>query len=99
MARLAVAALADAHDSTCRLYLANTLIHTRDLARATGLDYEPPSPDTLAIALGRMRQFPADERAQGKAYAEVPDLPTSTQLEELLAWSGRLPVWAPSLRP
>lgn len=72
-------------------YLADTLIHTWDLAQSMGFDYDAPDEETLSIALSAMRRVPSTERGPGKPYDGVPDFPISSTVEEILLLSGRLP--------
>jgi uncharacterized protein (TIGR03086 family) len=77
------------------MQVADTLIHTWDLARSLGFPYSPRE-DIAELALRRMRALPAVARGKGKAFAEVrtsPDASQLTVLDQLLLYSGRDILW------
>lgn len=94
-ARHTAEALAHAPADSFEAHLTNTLIHTWDLARAIQIDFDPPRPDALDIALGCLRRMPPDARGEGRAFAAAPDFPAGSAMEEVLLLSGRFPGWRP----
>jgi uncharacterized protein (TIGR03086 family) len=79
------------------MQIADTLIHTWDLAKSLQLPYAPPE-DVAELALRRMRALPAVARGDGRAFAEVRDSPDAshlTLLDQLLLYSGRDVLWIP----
>jgi uncharacterized protein (TIGR03086 family) len=74
-------------------HLTNTLVHTWDLAQAIQIDFDPPRPDLLDIALDCLRRMPPDMRGEGKAFAATPDFCSGSVIEEVLLLSGRSPSW------
>lgn len=91
IARSAVSALAVATAAARGRYIADTLIHTWDLARALEFDFDVPGEGTLSIARAAIRRVSERERGQHKPYGEVPDFPALSSLEEILVLSGRIP--------
>lgn len=77
------------------LHLTNTLVHTWDLAQAIQIDFDPPRPDVLDIALGCLRRMPPGMRGDGKAFAATTDSCSGSAIEEVLLLSGRSPSWRP----
>jgi uncharacterized protein (TIGR03086 family) len=75
------------------LHLTDTLLHTWDLAKATGFDLDKPSIDVLEVALGCLRRLPPQLRGSGRPFAPIVDFPVGSEMEELLALSGRDPAW------
>lgn len=78
---------------------AEVIAHGWDLARGTGLPWDPPA-ETCEAALGGLRGMLSPEyRGEGKAFGvevEAPD--DASPLDRLLAFSGRDPNWVPSRR-
>lgn len=73
---------------------AEALTHGWDLARATGLPWDPPAPacETALAALGGMLQ--PEHRGPGKPFGvEVPVPDDAPALDRLLGFSGRDPSW------
>ncbi|WP_160148750.1 maleylpyruvate isomerase N-terminal domain-containing protein [Amycolatopsis alkalitolerans] len=87
-ARHAAHALARANGSAPRdafeSHLTNTVVHTWDLAQAIRIDFDPPWPDVLDIALNCVRR--TQPRADGEGWAF---LPCGSAMEEILVRSGR----------
>lgn len=83
-----------------KMQVADTLIHTWDLARSLGFPYSPQE-DIAELVLRRMRALPAAARGEGKAFAEVRTSPEASQLtilDQLLLHSGRDILWLPPPR-
>jgi uncharacterized protein (TIGR03086 family) len=81
------------------MQIADTLIHTWDLARAVEIDYTP-RPEIADLVLRRMRSVPEAARGEGKPFGAarvVPDTEELTTLDRLLLLSGRDIVWRPAL--
>lgn len=91
-ARLAIEALEGESDAAWHTYLANTLIHTWDLARAIGFDYDPPEAEILSIAVRSLEGIADEERGVGALYGYVPNFPALSDTERMLLLSGRMPV-------
>lgn len=70
-------------------HVANTLIHTWDLAQATQLDFERPSPQAVDIALRYLHRLPPESRGQGRLFAEIRDFPAAAPMDEVVFLSGR----------
>lgn len=87
----ALARAADAGEELFESHLASTLIHTWDLAQATRLELDLPSPHALDIALRYLRRLPPESRGQGKPFAAILDFPPAAPLDEVLFLSGRIP--------
>lgn len=87
----ALARAGDADDELFESHLTNTLIHTWDLARATWLEFDPPSPHAVDIALRYLRRLPPESRGQGKPFAAILDFPAAAPMDEVLFLSGRAP--------
>ncbi len=86
-------------DSVLRMYLSELIVHTWDLARATG---QQPSWDPAAVAAAltfMQTALPADIRGDAED-AEVPFAPVvptpddAAPIDRLVAWCGRNPDWA-----
>jgi uncharacterized protein (TIGR03086 family) len=93
-ARHAAEALARAGDAAEELFethLANTLIHTWDLAQATWFDFHPPGPDVIDIALRCLHRVPPESRGSDRPFAVALDFPAAAPLDEILFLSGRAP--------
>lgn len=75
------------------LHLTTMLLHTWDLAKAAGFDFDPPAIDVIEIALGCLRRLPPHLRGVGKPFAPAADFPAGSALDELLVLSGRSPAW------
>lgn len=93
-ARHAAEALARAGDAAEELFeahLANTLIHTWDLAQATWFDFDPPGPEVIGIALRYLHRLPAESRGPGKPFAAALDFPAAAPMDEVLFLAGRIP--------
>jgi uncharacterized protein (TIGR03086 family) len=74
-----------------QMQVADTLIHTWDLAAAAGLDFDA-DPTVLDLALIAMRQVPEQARGAGKPFGPAREgAADSSGLEELLRLSGRDP--------
>lgn len=72
-----------------RFGVADVLIHTWDLARATGLD-ETLDPDEVAIVYEML--LPNDERMRGPAFAPKVEVPEDVDAQtRLIAFTGRRP--------
>lgn len=84
------------------MQIADTVIHTWDLARAIGFDYTP-QPDIADLVLRRMQAVPAVARGEGKPFGAALEEPQPeahmTTLDRLLLLSGRDFAWQPSPRP
>jgi uncharacterized protein (TIGR03086 family) len=72
-------------------HLANTLIHTWDLAQAIQIDFDPPNPLALEIALGYVRRLPPECRGSGKPFAKSLNYPAAASMDEVLFLAGRSP--------
>ncbi|MEL7975239.1 TIGR03086 family metal-binding protein [Isoptericola sp. F-RaC21] len=72
------------------MQLCDTVIHTWDLAHATGLPYAP-EPQVARTVLRRMEAVPGSARGPGRAFAEVPEQPgpATSALGRILLLSGR----------
>jgi uncharacterized protein (TIGR03086 family) len=107
-ARYAAAALDGAADANLRAaapaggrspeylfesHLANTLIHTWDLAQAIQIDFDRPDPQAIDIALRYLHRLPPESRGQDKPFAESLDFPSTAPMDEVLFLSGRSPAW------
>lgn len=79
-------------------HLANTLIHTWDLAQAIQIDFDCPSLPAIEIALRYLRQLPPAARGQAGPFAESLDYPPAEPMHEVLYLSGRFPGWRPAGR-
>ncbi len=86
-------------DGVLRMYLSELLVHTWDLARATGQD-PAWDPAAVAAAITFMHSaLPADIRGDAED-AEVPFAPVvptandAAPIDRLVAWCGRNPDWA-----
>ncbi|MPQ96684.1 TIGR03086 family protein [Modestobacter sp. I12A-02628] len=89
LGRLPVAAAID------RFYTADVLMHTWDLARATGQD-DRLDPAACADLLAGMVQMEQLLRASGQYGARV-DVPADADVQtRLLGFIGRDPAWSPS---
>lgn len=76
------------------MQLCDTLIHTWDLARATGFAYEP-DPGIAQTVLRRLESVPGSARGPGRAFGEIqgsPD-PAASVLERIVVLSGRTVGW------
>jgi uncharacterized protein (TIGR03086 family) len=83
------------------MQIADTLIHTWDLARSIDLEYVP-RPDVAELVLGRMQAVPAMARGEGRPFAairETGDAEGLSVLDRLLLLSGRDIAWVPGTRP
>lgn len=83
------------------MQIADTLIHTWDLAQAIGFDYEP-RPEIARLVLQRMGAIPDAARGDGKAFGHaqtVADAERLSTLDRLLLLSGRDLAWRSSLKP
>lgn len=89
---IALARAGDAGDELFESHVANTLIHTWDLAQATRLEFDPPSPHAIDITLRYLRRLPPQSRGRGKAFAVILDFPAAAPMDEILFLSGRTPV-------
>lgn len=74
-------------------HITNTLIHTWDLARAIELDFDLPEPPILDMALRTLRRLPERLRGSGRPFAEIPQRPARSVMDEVLLLSGRSPDW------
>jgi hypothetical protein len=90
-AAFALARAGDAGEELFESHLANTLIHTWDLAQATGLDFDLPNPHTIDIALRYLHRLPPESRGQDKPFAAIGDFPAAAPMDEVLFLSGRQP--------
>ncbi|CAM3450681.1 maleylpyruvate isomerase N-terminal domain-containing protein [Isoptericola cucumis] len=74
------------------MQLCDTVIHTWDLARATGLECEVDD-DVADLVLRRMEQIPDTARGEGMAFAVVraPLEPGDSTLDRIVRLSGRIP--------
>lgn len=78
------------------MQVADTMIHTWDLARSVAIEFEP-NHDVVELVLARMRQIPDAARGAGKPFGparRVPDEDISS-MEEILLLSGRDTSWHP----
>jgi len=75
---------------------AEVIAHGWDLARATGRPWDP-SPTACVSTLGTLRAMLTPEyRGPGRGFGvEVPAPDAATNLDRLLAFTGRDPNWAP----
>ena len=92
-ARSAADLLARSADDLFESHLANTLIHTWDLAQAIQIDFDLPDPRAIDIAVKFLHGLRSDSRGWSKAFAEIVDLPAASQMDEILLLSGRGPDW------
>lgn len=76
------------------MQLCDTLIHTWDLARATGFGYEP-DPGIARTVLRRLESVPDSARGSDRAFGAIqgaPD-PAASVLERIVVLSGRTVEW------
>jgi len=66
------------------------LVHGWDMARATGSEIDIP-PEVAGYVLGRARELITQDKRGRSFAAEVPAGPTATNLERLIAFTGRVP--------
>jgi uncharacterized protein (TIGR03086 family) len=74
------------------------VIHSWDVARATGQEYEP-DPDSLEAVRGFVAQFsePGQEAAREGLFGPVVDVPDDApMLDRVIGLTGRDPGWSPS---
>lgn len=88
----ALARVGEAGEELFESQVANTLIHTWDLAQATQLEFDQPSPHAIDIALRYLQRLPAECRGQGKPFAAIGDFPAAAPMDEVLFLSGRTPM-------
>ena len=74
--------------------LSEYLVHGHDLARATGLPWNPPV-EAVAVALAFMPKMLTDDfRGPDKSFGDQVEVPgTASDLEKLVAFTGRDPYW------
>ena len=74
------------------MQLCDTVIHTWDLARALGFEWEV-DPTVAALVLRRLELLPGSARGTGKAFGHVRHAvtPDRSTLERILILSGRTP--------
>lgn len=71
--------------------LGDVLVHTWDLARATGQD-DTLDPDEVAALYAQMTNFPEDQMRSGGQFGPRVDVPEDADAQtQLLAYSGRQP--------
>lgn len=87
----ALACAGDAREELFESHMANTLIHTWDLAQATRLEFDPPSPHAIDVALRYLHRLPPESRGQDKPFAAILDFPAAAPMDEVLFLSGRTP--------
>jgi uncharacterized protein (TIGR03086 family) len=83
------------------MQIADTLIHTWDLARSIDLEFVP-RPEIADFVLERMRELPPVARGAGKPFGEAreaADAEKLSTLDQLLLLSGRDIAWLPGKRP
>ena len=66
------------------------LVHGWDIARATGSQIDI-APEVADYVLGRARELITEDKRGRSFAAEVPAGPTATNLERLIAFTGRVP--------
>ncbi len=79
---------------TLGMCLSEYLVHGHDLARATGLPWNPPA-DAVDSALAFMPTVLTDEyRGPGKSFGYPVEVSSSaSELDRLIAFTGRNPSW------
>jgi uncharacterized protein (TIGR03086 family) len=87
----ALAGAGEAGEEPLESLVANTLIHTWDIAQATQLKFDPPSPHAIDIALRYLHRLPLESRGQDKQFAAILDFPAAAPMDEILFLSGRTP--------
>jgi uncharacterized protein (TIGR03086 family) len=75
-------------DVVARFLALDGMVHTWDLATATGQTYDPPEPVVVEV-LAFARQAIAPEMRGGPFGSEVPTPSDATRLQELVAFTGR----------
>lgn len=79
------------------MQIADTLIHTWDLARSVEFDYTP-EPEIARLVLERMSRLPDAARGEGRPFgaARTPsDTAGAGTLERIISLSGRDAAWQP----
>jgi uncharacterized protein (TIGR03086 family) len=87
----ALACVGDAGEELFESHVANTLIHTWDLAQAIRLEFDPPGPHAIDIALRYLHRLPPESRGQDKPFAAILDFPAAAPMDEVLFLSSRTP--------
>ena len=77
-------------DVVARFLALDGMVHTWDLATATGQPYDPPEPVVLEV-LAFAHQAIAPEMRGGPFGSEMPVTPDASPLHQLLAFTGRTP--------
>lgn len=78
------------------LITGDLLVHTWDLAKAIGADYNPPeSPANATLEASKASMGPTEEDRQGRPFDRAVDVPADASLgDKLAAWFGRNPNWS-----